>query len=81
MQRHAAEKVIDETAVHDAGPGGIIAQPLEQAGLSPSPNPVSPLGYASLAALVGLAAGMVMAPWLEKLYRRATTRPHRGEDE
>ena len=56
-------------------------QPLEQAGLSPSPNPVSPLGYASLAALVGLAAGMVMAPWLEKLYRRATTRPHRGEDE
>ncbi len=57
------------------------APQVQQAGLSPAPMPVSPLGYAGLAALIGLAAGMVMAPWLEKLYRRATKRPQGGEDE
>jgi predicted CXXCH cytochrome family protein len=50
---------------------------IKQAGLVPQPAPVSPIGFASLAALIGLAAGMVMAPWLEKLYHRATK--HDGE--
>jgi predicted CXXCH cytochrome family protein len=54
-------------------------QQLQQAGLTPEPSPVSPLGYAGLAGLIGLAAGMVMAPWLEKWYRRAIK--HNGEDE
>jgi predicted CXXCH cytochrome family protein len=44
---------------------------LKASGLDPKPTPVSPIGFASLAALLGLAAGMVMAPWLEKWYRRA----------
>ena len=35
----------------------------------------------SIINVIGLAAGMVMAPWLEKLYRRATKRPQGGEDE
>jgi predicted CXXCH cytochrome family protein len=55
--------------------------PVQQAGLTPTPLPVSPLGYAGLAALIGLAAGMVLAPWLEKLYRRVARRPQGGEDE
>ena len=57
------------------------SQQVQQAGLSPSPSPVSPIGYAGLAGLVGLAAGMVMAPWLEKWYRRASKHPRGGEDE
>ncbi len=57
------------------------AQPVQEAGLSAAPGSVSPIGYAGLAALVGLAAGMVMAPWLEKWYHRATTRPRGGKDE
>lgn len=60
-----------------------VSQPqqLQQAGLTPHPSPVSPLGYAGLAALIGLAAGMVMAPWLEKWYRKAVKRDRRGEDD
>lgn len=54
---------------------------VQQAGLTPAPSPVSPLGYAGLAGLVGLAAGMIMAPWLEKWYRRAAKRPQGGQDE
>ena len=41
------------------------------AGLTPEPGPVSPVGFAGLAALIGLAAGMVLAPWLERFYHRA----------
>ncbi len=59
------------------------AQPPEvmQAGLSAEPSPVSPIGYAALAALIGLAGGMVMAPWLEKLYKRAIRHDRGDHDE
>lgn len=38
--------------------------------LSPEPGPVSPLGYAGLTALFGIAAGMLLSPWLERGYRQ-----------
>ncbi len=47
-----------------------VSAQIEAAQVSSEPTPVSPMGYASLAGLVGLAAGMVMAPWLEKYYHR-----------
>jgi predicted CXXCH cytochrome family protein len=34
------------------------------------PQPVSPFGFAIVAGLIGLAFGMVLAPWLEKMYRK-----------
>ena len=37
--------------------------------VSPSPAPVSPLGFAGITALIGIAAGMLMAPWLERGFR------------
>ena len=47
------------------------APALETASITPEPTPISPIGYAGLAALIGLAAGMVLAPWLERWYRMA----------
>lgn len=47
-------------------------QPMQEAGLMPKPSPVSPIGFAVLAGLIGLAAGMITAPWLEKWYHRVT---------
>ena len=44
---------------------------VEMSSIVPEPTPVSPLGYAGLAILIGLAAGMVLAPWLERWYRFA----------
>jgi predicted CXXCH cytochrome family protein len=44
------------------------------------PSPVSPVGYAGLAGLVGLAAGMVLAPWLERFYHRVS-KQHKHEEE
>lgn len=43
------------------------------------PSPVSPIGYAGLAGLVGLAAGMVLAPWLERFYHRVSKHHHEEE--
>ena len=37
-----------------------------------NPSPVSPAGFAGLAGLLGLAGGMVLSPWLERLYRRVS---------
>jgi predicted CXXCH cytochrome family protein len=54
---------------------------IQAAGLTTAPSPVSPIGYAALAALIGLAAGMIMAPWLEKWYRRALKHDRGDQDE
>ena len=35
------------------------------------PTPVSPIGYATMAAMFGLAGGVVLAPWLDHWYRLA----------
>ena len=34
------------------------------------PDAVSPVGFSVLAGMIGLAGGMVLAPWLERWYRR-----------
>jgi predicted CXXCH cytochrome family protein len=44
------------------------------------PTPVSPVGYAGLAGLVGLAAGMVLAPWLERFYHRVSKQRQHEEE-
>ncbi len=49
--------------------------------VTPEPTPVSPLGYAGLAGLLGLAGGIVLAPWLEKFYRREVKHQPVEEDE
>jgi predicted CXXCH cytochrome family protein len=43
------------------------------------PEPVSPIGFAALAGLLGLAGGMVLAPWLERWYQK--TVKHNREDD
>jgi anti-sigma factor RsiW len=74
-QMHAAGEA---SATHQSAP--VVANPTEAteptpaaelSSITPEPSPVSPLGYAGIAALVGLAAGMLLAPWLEKGYRAA----------
>jgi predicted CXXCH cytochrome family protein len=66
----------DAIGTGEAAPARSPVQPLQlqTASVTPEPTPVSPMGYASLAGLIGLAAGMVMAPWLEKAYRRVLKR-------
>ena len=48
------------------------------ASVAPEPDPVSPIGFSALAGLIGLAAGMILAPWLERWYQHTIT-PNRQE--
>lgn len=57
------------------------ASDLQLASVTPKPDPVSPIGFSVLAGLIGLAGGMVLAPWLERWYRRATKRDMEESDE
>jgi predicted CXXCH cytochrome family protein len=45
--------------------------------VSLEPDPVSPLGFAMVSGLIGMASGMILAPWLERWYRKI----RREEDE
>ncbi len=54
---------------------------VKQSGITPEPEPVSPMGFAGLAALIGLAGGMVLAPWLERWYHRVVKHSHEEDHE
>jgi predicted CXXCH cytochrome family protein len=47
--------------------------------VTPEPEPISPMGFSALAALFGLAGGMVLAPWLERWFHR--TVKHNQDEE
>jgi predicted CXXCH cytochrome family protein len=71
-QMHAAGDVASTKEVSSISVTEPTAEPtpaVEMSSIMPEPTPVSPIGYAGLAALIGLAAGMVLAPWLERWYR------------
>jgi predicted CXXCH cytochrome family protein len=61
-------------------PSGIVTTPQPEMTPTPAsavaenPAPVSPAGFAGLAGLLGLAGGMVLQPWLEKMYRQINGR-------
>jgi predicted CXXCH cytochrome family protein len=68
-------------------PEGGMAEPVsveptvevKTSSITPEPDPVSPMGFAALAGLIGLAGGMVLAPWLERWYHRVV-KHNREED-
>lgn len=51
---------------------------LQMASITPDPGSAGPVGFAAVAALLGLAGGMVLAPWLERWYRRV--KEEKGEE-
>jgi len=69
-QMHAAGQVITTKEIQNISALAPVVQPTPAMEMSSIiPAPVSPLGYAGIAALIGLAAGMVLAPWLERWYQ------------
>jgi len=55
------------------------AQEVVQAGLTipkdpdllSEPEPAGPFGFIVIGVLVGMAAGMILAPWLENLFKKS----------
>jgi predicted CXXCH cytochrome family protein len=74
-QMHAPGEAVAAAAIQVEHAGGTptpyaIPTATQSALVSSEPTPVSPLGFAGIAALIGLAGGMVLAPWLERAYHR-----------
>jgi hypothetical protein len=60
-----AEIPVLPTPTPDPMTSGVVA-----AGVTEIPEPVSPLGFALIAIMLGFGAGIVVSPWLERWYRR-----------
>lgn len=56
-------------------------QEIQLASVAPEPDAVSPIGFSAMAAFIGLAGGMVLAPWLERWYRRVVKQKREGQDD
>jgi len=67
-QMHDPSAVHTGEDVHE--PDALAA--VESAGVSVEPDPVSPMYFILLAALIGMAFGLLVAPWIERWYRRLT---------
>ena len=39
-------------------------------GVNIDPEPVSPIYFALLSALIGMAFGLILAPWIERWFRK-----------
>jgi predicted CXXCH cytochrome family protein len=57
------------------------AEEIQLASITPEPDPVSPMGFSVLAGLIGLAGGMVLAPWLERWFHRAVKHDREEDNE
>jgi predicted CXXCH cytochrome family protein len=85
-QMHAeGEATATENAVIAAQPTAtnepVVSASDQSPIVSPEPSPVSPLGFAGITALIGIAAGMLLAPWLERGYKlvlRKSGEAHHG---
>lgn len=75
MHRVTEAKAPEGTTEPAAAP--VEAAPV--AAVTPEPEPVSPMGFSALAGMIGLAGGMVLAPWLERWFHR-TVKHNEEED-
>ena len=68
QQMHGPAEPIGTTEI--SAPVGPESAAENLASITPEPAAVSPVGFSVLAGVIGLAGGMVLAPWLERWYRR-----------
>jgi hypothetical protein len=63
-------------------PASVEPTPEVQLGsIMPEPEAISPIGFSAMAGLIGLAGGMVLAPWLERWYRRTIKQNREDKDD
>jgi hypothetical protein len=54
---------------------------IQLSSITPEPAAVGPIGFSAMAGLIGLAGGMVLAPWLERWYRSIVKQKREDKDD
>ncbi len=62
------ENAVEITSVTEDHPDAMAA--VASLGVSMEPNAVSPIYFSMLAALIGMASGLVLAPWIERWFKK-----------
>lgn len=82
---HASQMHSPTEAIAPAGSAALVSAEkpadVQLASVTPEPEPVSPMGFSALAGLIGLAGGMVLAPWLERWFHRAVKHTDEEDNE
>ena len=68
-----AYQMHDPTTVHPERPAQAPIEAFSQVesmSVLQEPEPVSPLGFATMAGLIGVIAGVILAPWLDRWHRQ-----------
>jgi predicted CXXCH cytochrome family protein len=77
-----AEQMHSVTEAKDGTSAPLAAQVEAPAiAVAPEPEAVSPMGFSAMAGMIGLAGGMVLAPWLERWFRRSVKQNKEEDDE
>lgn len=80
QQMHSPTDAINNNVNGTSSPASAQAD-IQLASVTPVPDPVSPIGFSLMAGLIGLAMGMVLAPWLERWYHRTVKEEVEEDDE
>ena len=65
-QMHDPVEIQSEPPTEEPEPIGGV----DSVSMSSDPSPISPVGFAMLSGIIGMATGMILAPWLERWYER-----------
>ncbi len=80
QQMHSPTQAVNPNATAEP----VAVEPtaeVQLASVTPEPGAVSPIGFSAMAGLIGLAGGMVLAPWLERWYQRTVKHNHEEDNE
>jgi predicted CXXCH cytochrome family protein len=73
-----------EAKISEEGAASVLGEQTTEAHLaaaSSEPQPVGPMGFSALAGMIGLAGGMVLAPWLERWFYRSVKQNQEDDNE
>jgi hypothetical protein len=72
----------DPVSVHEENPPAENLDSMasiETSSVLAAPKPANPIGFALLAGLVGLAGGVILAPWIERFQNKLDMRNKEDE--